>query len=299
MGKIFLFLFNMIKIILILFIIYILCVMNNKIMKPIEYIKDKTKIMSVYRGVQTELLGFVKNYVIEQMKLLQLQVTEQHFTRNINNKDYKFSNIIGINPNAKAPYILLGAHIDSPQIEGCESTIDAVTSISIILEITKKLLKKNPKLPIMLLFVDGEEAIDGSWKESNTLSGSSYFVNNYNLELIDKVYILDIIGGDISKNKIAAFENNPKSHDDVRKLYEINKKYNKLIFRNPDVFISDVIIIDDHVPFKNKNKYTLDIIPYQFPKSHHTLDDNYNNVNWEYVEIFHNVFYEFLENTIK
>lgn len=273
--------------------------MNYRIIRPIEYIKDKTKIMSVHRGVQTELLGFVKNYVIEQMDLIQLQVTEQHFTRNINNKDYKFSNIIGINPNAKAPYILLGAHIDSPQIEGCESTIDAVTSISIILEVTKNLLKNNPNLPIILLFVDGEEAIDGSWQESNTLSGSNYFVNNYNLDLIDKVYILDLIGADISNNKIAAFQNNPKSHDDIKKLYEINKKYNKLIFRNLDEFISDEIIIDDHVPFKNKNKYTLDIIPYRFPKSHHTLDDNYNNVNWEYVEIFYNVFYEFLENTIK
>ena len=133
----------MIKIILILFIIYILYEINNRIFKSIEYIKDKTKIMSVYREVQTELLGFVKNYVIEQMKILQLEVSEQHFTRNINNKDYKFSNIIGINPNAKAPYILLGAHIDSPQIEGCESTLDAVTSISVILEVAKNLLKKN------------------------------------------------------------------------------------------------------------------------------------------------------------
>jgi len=287
------------KIILILFIIYILCLINNRIIKPIEYIKDTTKIMSVYRAVQTELLGFVKNYVIEKMKKLQLQITEQHFSRNIKNKDYKFSNIIGINPNAKAPYILLVAHIDSPRIDGCESTIDAVTSISIILELTKNLLKKNPKLPIMLLFVDGEEAIDGSWEESNTLSGSSYFVNNYNLDLIDKVYVLDLIGGDISMNKIAAFENNPKSHDDIRKLYEINKKYNKLIFINPAKFISDKNIKDDHVPFINKNKYVLDIIPYKFPNSHHTLEDNYNNVNWEYVEIFYNVFYEFLENTIK
>jgi len=286
------------KIILILFIIYILCLINNRIIKPIEYIKDTTKIMSVYRAVQTELLGFVKNYVIEKMKKLQLQITEQHFSRNIKNKDYKFSNIIGINPNAKAPYILLVAHIDSPRIDGCESTIDAVTSISIILELTKNLLKKNPKLPIMLLFVDGEEAIDGSWEESNTLSGSSYFVNNYNLDLIDKVYVLDLIGGDISMNKIAAFENNPKSHDDIRKLYEINKKYNKLIFINPAKFISDKNIKDDHVPFINKNKYVLDIIPYKFPNSHHTLEDNYNNVNWEYVEIFYNVFYEFLENTI-
>jgi hypothetical protein len=289
----------MIKIFLILLIIYILYEINNKIIKPIEYIKDTTKIMSVYGPVESELLGFVKNYVIEEMETLELDVTEQHFTRNINNKDYKFSNIIGINPNAKAPYILIGAHIDSPQIEGCESTIDAVTSISIILEITKNLLKKNPNLPIMLLFVDGEEAIDGPWKESNSLSGSKYFVNNYDLNLIDKVYILDLIGGDISMNKIAAFQNNPKSHDDIKKLYEINKKYNELIFINPETFISDKIIEDDHLPFKNKDKYVLDLIPYEFPKTHHTLDDNYNNVNWKYVEIFYNVFYEFLENTIK
>lgn len=288
---------NIILLILIIILSYIYIFNQVETMEniedPIISIKDFVKKISVYRPVESKNLISVKKLVKSKMEELNLKTTEQFFTRNINNKEYKFSNLIGINPNAKAPYLLLGAHIDSPQIDGCESTIDAVTSIAIILELVKNLLKKNPNLPIMILFVDGEEAIDGHWSSNNTLSGSNYFVNNFNLNLIDKVYIFDLIGGDLEKNKLAAFKNNPGSFKDFEKLYSLNLKYNKQIFINPNVFVASNSIEDDHVPFKNKNKYAVDIIPYTFPDSHHNLKDNYNNVNWEYVEIFYNVFYDF------
>jgi hypothetical protein len=148
----------------------------------------------------------------------------------------------------------------------------------------------------MILFIDGEEAIDGPWANENTLSGSKYFTNNFNLDLINKVYIFDLICGDIEKNKIEGFNNNPDTFDDMKKLANINSFYKDKIFIDPDIFISNKTITDDHAPFKEKGKYALNLIPYTFPNNHHTLEDNYKNVNWNYVTVFYNVLYNFMIN---
>jgi hypothetical protein len=261
----------------------------------ITFIKNFTKNISVYRPVGSKELANVKTMVINEMKKIGLDTQVQSFTRTINNKKYSFSNLIGKNTNVHEKFITIGVHIDSPQIEGCESTLDAATGISIALELARKILSKDPLYPIMLVFFDGEEAIDGPWNSDNSLSGSRYFVNNYDLSFIERVYIFDLIGGDFNKNKIAGFANNPVTHYDIEKLAEINEKYDNQIFINPSKYISTKTIEDDHVPFSEKNKYSLNLIPYTFPDSHHTLKDNYNNVNWKYVETFYKVFYEFLD----
>jgi hypothetical protein len=75
---------------------------------------------------------------------------------------------------------------------------------------------------------------------------------------------------------------------------------NKRIFVDPNLSISYSIIKDDSVPFYNKNIPVLDLIPPLFPSSHHTIQDNYQNVNWTYVEIFYNVMYNYLlKNPVK
>lgn len=255
-------------------------------------IMNFTKQISINRFIGSENLKKIKNIVINEMNKY-LEVTIQSFDKTIRNKTYNFSNLVGINKNAKPPYILLIAHIDSIPI--FESTIDSCTSIAIILELVKNLLNKNPNYPIMVLFTDGEEAIDGIWDDDNILPGSKYFVNNFDLTLIDKSYVFDLIGGDFEINKISCFENNVKSKDDLIALYNINLKYKKQIFINPNEFISSKNIKDDHLPFIEKGKYVVNLIPYKFPVTHHTLNDNYANVNWEYVFLFYNILYDFLQ----
>ena len=281
-------------IILTLFVVYL----YHKIKyNSLNAIKNTTQMISQYRPVQSNGLRNVKNIVTNIMNSMKLTVTEQYFIKNIKYYNYTFSNLIAINPNAKPPYILLGAHIDSPQIEGSTSAIDAATSIAIILELYKNLLVQNPYIPIMIVFFDGEEAIDGKWANYNTLSGSTYFVNNMNYN-ISRAYIFDLIGGDISNNKIAQFYNNMATYSDIKMLSDINKKYDNIIFMDPDVFVSQNTIIDDHTPFIRNNIYALNLIPYKFPTTHHRLEDNYDNVNWEYVDVFYKVMYEFLKNTV-
>ena len=104
-----------------------------------------------------------------------------------------------------------------------------------------------------------------------------------------------MIGGDLKENKIAQFKNNPATSSDLEVLSRLNEKYEEQIFINPSSFVSDKDIQDDHVPFIEKKKYALNLIPYKFPKNHHTLEDKYENVNWKYVEIFYRVFFDFLK----
>ena len=255
-------------------------------MSNIKYI---TKKISINRPIESENLSKVKKYVMNEMKKLNLNVEEQKFTQ----RGHTFSNIIGVNDFSNPrEYVLLCAHIDS--IKDIDGSIDSATSIAIILELAQRLLLEDPRYPLIITFFDGEEAVDGPWSKDNTLFGSRYFVDNLKYT-IKEAYVLDLIGGDF-KNKIALFSNNKYSYRHIKEFYNINKKYDKLIFENPDEYVSDKIIEDDHLPFLEKNINYVHLMPYNFPDSHHTTNDNYLNVNWEYVDIFTEVLYEKLLN---
>ena len=280
----------MLIILIILLFLFLLFINNNERFSDINNIKNITKKISINRPIESENLKIVKNIVFNEIKEIGLSVEEQKFTKN----NHQFSNIVAINKlENNCKYILLSAHIDSIK-DNIESTIDSATAIAIILDLTKKLLKTNPKYPLIIVFFDGEEAVDGSWSKDNSLFGSRYFVENlkYNIEC---AYVLDLIGGNF-KNKIAAFSNNIKSKPIIKELYELNKKYTNIIFENPEEFISNKIIEDDHLPFKENNINYVHLIPYNLPDSHHSINDNYNNVNWEYIDIFTDILHKKLSN---
>ncbi len=286
-------------VILIFFLFYIdINVENFNNLLDLNNIKRITKEVSINRPVGSVNLNKVKKFVMNELNTISnLNIEEQKFVRNIKGKNYNFSNIIAKNKNVNDNYIILGCHIDGPQLnEAIEAATDAASCVGLIIEITKKLLINNPNYPIMIVFFDGEEAVDGEWSDINTLSGSTYFVNNFNKN-IKFLMIFDLIGGDINKNKIYHFGNNNKIY--MKQLSEINKSLNyKQIFVNPDYEISDIGVINDYTPFINKypNLKGLNLIPSKFPDNHHNINDNYNNLNWEYIEIFSNVIYEFLQS---
>jgi len=259
----------------------------------INNIKDLTKVISIPRQVGSSNLQVVKDLVINKLKELNLITQEQKFTETIKNTSFNFSNIIAYNPKATKKYILLAAHIDSCPIDNFEGAIDSASSIAIILELAKNLLEINPSYPLMILFFDGEEALQGEWRTDNTLIGSKYFVNNYDISQIDQLYLLDLIGGNI-ENKFYAFQNNILSYEQIKRLSDINKKYNFDIFINPSLKVEQKEIQDDHIAFQNKGIKYLHLIPTPFPNQHHKIIDNYENLNWKYIEVFTKVLFEYL-----
>jgi len=260
----------------------------------INNIKQTTKDISIYRPIESPNLFKVKKYIIDKLNELGLSTSLQSFKQTIQNKSYNFSNIISYNKNLSKKYILLGAHIDSPNIEGSESAIDSASSIAIILELARCILNVDKDYPLLIVFFDGEEAIDGPWSSDNTLIGSTYFANNYDLSKIEIVYILDLIGGSIEDNKIFHYLENPNSFSIIKKLNKINQKYSKNIFVNPEIKSSNKIMEDDHIPFKNKGIKYINFIPPIYPNTHHTINDTFENLNWEYIELFSRVFLEYL-----
>jgi hypothetical protein len=258
----------------------------------LDNIKTLTKTISINRPIESTNLKNIKMYVLNKLKEIGLKIVMQEFTQIIKNKTYVFSNLIAYNTNSINKYILLGAHIDS--IENCNGAIDSASSIAIILELARCILKYKPNYPLMIVFFDGEEAIDGKWSKDNTLIGSKYFVNNYDTTNIECLYLLDLIGGSINDNKIVAFCNNPKSYNKIKKMHEINKSYDQEIFINPDMKVSYKNIDDDHIPFAEKGIDNLNFIPDVFPFQHHKISDKYENLNWTYIDIFTKVFYEYL-----
>jgi hypothetical protein len=263
----------------------------------INNIKQTTKDISIYRPIESPNLIKVKNYIMNKLSELGLNTSLQYFTQTIRNKSYNFSNIISYNKNINnlsKKHILLGAHIDSPNIEGSESAVDSASSIGTILELVRCILQIDKDYPLLIVFFDGEEAIDGQWSSDNTLIGSTYFANNYDLSKIEFVYILDLIGGSIENNKIFHYNENKDSFSIIKKLYEINQKYSKNIFVNPEIESSNRIMQDDHIPFKNKGMKYINFIPPVYPIEHHTINDTFKNLNWEYIELFSKIFFEYL-----
>jgi Zn-dependent M28 family amino/carboxypeptidase len=266
-------------------------------MSALQQIKKITKEISIYRPIGSKNLKHVKQYIMEYAKNIGLHVEEQKFKKKIRGHVYSFSNIIVTNPRSSPPYLMLLAHSDAPMIPGTEAALDSATSIAIILELIRNIIRYDPTYPIMALFVDGEEAIGGEWAKDNTLVGSKYFVEHYDIQHINKVFVFDLLGGDF-KNKIGAFKNNPQSTPEITLLYDINKRFSNQLFIHPEHSFIERIIEDDHIPFMEKGIHYIHIIPHIFPSSHHTIRNLYSNINWKYIDIFYNVFFEFLKKTV-
>jgi Zn-dependent M28 family amino/carboxypeptidase len=260
----------------------------------IDNIKILTKQISIPRPIESENLNKVKQLVILKLKELNLITKEQKFNQIVRSKAYNFSNIIAYNQEASKKYILLAAHIDTCNIDNFEGAIDSASSIAIILELAKELLKINKNYPLMIVFFDGEEAINGTWANDNTLIGSRYFVNNSDISKIEQLYLLDLIGGSI-ENKFYAYKNNLISNDQIKKLADISTKYKDQLFVYPSINIKENEVQDDHIPFKEKGIKYLHLIPTPFPQQHHQNVDTYNNLNWEYIDIFTNTLFEYLK----
>jgi hypothetical protein len=258
-------------------------------------IKDLTKQISIPRQIGSKNLQLVKEIVFSKLKELNLITEEQKFSQTVRSTSYNFSNIIAYNPKASKKFILLAAHIDSCQIDNFEGAIDSASSIAIIIELAKNLLKINPNYPLMIVFFDGEEAINGQWSNDNSLIGSKYFVNNYDISQIEQLYLLDLIGGNL-ENKFYAYKNNPISNDQIKKLADINTKYKDQLFVYPSLNIKENEVQDDHIPFKEKGIKYLHLIPSPFPKQHHKDIDTYENLNWDYIETFTKVLFEYLSH---
>jgi len=178
----------------------------------------------------------------------------------------------------------------------CPAATDAITAVGVIIELARQLLSQTPDFNLMVVFFDGEEAIDGKWSNETILSGSTHFVKTLK-HLPSQVYVFDLIGGS-TQDPFLAFSNRPRSFPTMKDLAKINRAIypNTQLFIDPDEKTSDQEVEHDATPFAKQSIPVIDLIPSNFPKNHHTEKDTYENVDWTFVEIFANVVYAHLQN---
>lgn len=151
----------------------------------------------------------VKTFIIDELQQLGWTVTTDKFTARVPSpfKKLPFESIVATpNPNAER-YLVYAAHYDSKYFANDPNFVaatDSAVACAMMLTIAKGLQnylnlrsQQGNDLSILLVFFDGEEAID-NWSASDSIYGARHLAKRWEqanfLEKIDMMVLLDLIG---------------------------------------------------------------------------------------------------------
>lgn len=218
----------------------------------------------------------------------------------------RFTNVIAThNPNAKRR-LVLACHYDSKITpKGFLGATDSAVPCSMMIEIAIALrnhLTTQNDVTLELIFFDGEEAFV-EWSDADSLYGSRHLAEkwqkspwpplastNYNrLDSIDLLFLLDLLGASNPKfyNSVMV----PSTHFNElirieRTLYGYNTYFQPTWTFN--------YVQDDHLPFYRRRVPVLHVIPKPFPTQWHTIEDNYQSLDFDSIEKLARIFAVFV-----
>lgn len=224
-----------------------------------------------------------------------------------------FANIIASSNPQACRQLVLACHYDSKMIDGFLGATDSAVPCAMLLNLSEKFSDsfRKPQLNtetigLKFVFFDGEEAFV-EWTDSDSLYGSRHLAAKWakqsvnrneckspqitnELKRIDMLMVLDLIGS----NDTSFVMYNPK----LRQYYKDLQKYERhylsqqssrpslmganrptIAFRNK--YIPLAFISDDHVPFEKRGVPILSLLAHPFPKVWHTVQDNYNAIDFD------------------
>ncbi|CDO92952.1 unnamed protein product [Kluyveromyces dobzhanskii CBS 2104] len=253
---------------------------------------NKTRVPSS-KGSK-EVQDFVINEFISMNQTWTVEL--QNFEEN----GYNFTNMIfGLGSNDS--YLILAAHYDSKLTpDGFIGGIDSAAPCGILLYlshfiddiITEDAALLDPVLlenftGVKMIFFDGEEAFN-EWTTVDSLYGSRYAAEKWgddgSLVQMELFVLLDLLGGD-EPIKIPNYSKSTRVF--YKTLQKIERKYNKFYGESHKIFensvTSNLRIADDHTPFLERGVNVLHLIPFPFPSSWHTIEDNYRHLDEKHI----------------
>ncbi|KAI4457263.1 glutaminyl-peptide cyclotransferase [Holotrichia oblita] len=234
----------------------------------------------------------VHNYIIKEMKNLGWHVDVDTFQEKTPNMGtLTFRNIITtLNPNAER-YLLLACHYDSKyfknfDFEGAtDSAVPCAMLINLATVMKKELEPLREDVNLKFFFFDGEEAFE-NWSPTDSIYGARHLAEVYenkvrlgsgpsHLERIDMLILLDLIGA-ANPRFFSYFRDTDRWY---LKLIDAERRLKKhgLIKSSSTYFVDRQWysgVEDDHLPFLERGVPVLHLIPSQFPKVWHTINDN-------------------------
>ena len=197
--------------------------------------------------------------------------TQQVFT----SLDHPIINIIGrrdVENGSDVPWIILGAHYDSRLIadrdpnselrsHAVPGANDGASGVAVLLELARVLPKDLP-INVWLVFFDGED--NGNIPGWDWILGSRGFVERLEGKP-DAAIIVDMIG-DSDLNIYYEKNSDPELSKEIWGIAD------NLAYSGQFIPIENHRILDDHIPFLEAGIKAVDIIDFNYPYWHTTMD---------------------------
>lgn len=227
-----------------------------------------------------------QEYISAELKSYGLKVVEDDFTGRTPRGPIPMKNIIGQLAGSLSEIVLIAGHYDTKAIDGFVGANDGGSSAAAVLEMARVMAKTRPEYTLWFTFFDGEEAVvdwSANGGTDNTY-GSRHLASRLDadgtLSRVKAVLLVDMIGDrdlDIRRD----LGSSPWLVDLV---WATSRKTGHGTF-----FLGNEILIeDDHVPFKERGIPAIDIIDFNFGPGNsywHTTQDTLDKVSGESMKV--------------
>lgn len=261
----------------------------------------------------------VQDFIINYFRELnhQWDLEQDSFEENSHN----FTNLVFSNGDAET-YVVFAAHYDSKiEPEGFIGAMDSAVSCGILMymagfidqlcstdnSLIYRALLENC-VGIKFVFFDGEEALD-QWGPDDSIYGAKNLASRWAresiLDRIDLLVLLDLIGSDEHLPIPSYFAGSHLYYEILNQLEDayLSTRPNESKSLDPSnhkfLDYRKLVIEDDHMPFYNAGIDVLHLIPFPFPKTWHTIDDNFQHLSQEEIYKWATLLSDFLIDVVQ
>ena len=231
------------------------------------------------RPAGSQALQRTRDYIKKQLVAAGLTPVEQPFDANTPAGVIHMVNIRATLPGQAqgGARLVIGGHYDTKLSKDFPfvGASDAASSAAFLLELARALKGRTNPLPIELLFLDGEEAVNWNWDDKSTdhTYGSRYYVEQLKktgtVKDVRAFILVDMIG-DRDLGMMREQYSTPWLTDAV---WSAAKR-----LKRPEFLDRITPIEDDHLEFLDAGIASVDIIDLDYPCCWHTADDTLPHV---------------------
>lgn len=218
--------------------------------------------------------------------------SEQVFVNHTPHGSVQFRNLLAEIPGTSGKYILFGAHYDTKRfsfIKNFQGANDGASGVAALLSMISALNSYPKPLPVgfKFIFFDGEECVH-SYEPNDGLHGSRHFVKHLQKSNLWKqcraMILLDMIG---DKELTITLPRNTTR--------QLANRLLKIATRNgygANVRLSEMEILDDHVPFLEAGIPAINLIDFHYGPENaywHTAEDSLDKISAQSIAITANL----------
>ena len=237
------------------------------------------------------------DWIIKELKKFPgMEVEEEVFSCDTPTGNISFRNIIGKISGKSQDHVIVGAHYDTKRCSTFPfaGANDGASGTAALLLIADTLGKIQEKLPytLHLVFFDGEECQE-DYGENDGLHGSKYHAANLHKRKgkCKGMILLDMVG-----DKELCITPPKNSHSSLVALFE---KAVESMDKNSLKGRYNGAILDDHVPFLEKNIPAVDLIDFSYGENNvywHSPEDTMDKISGESIAFASDVTIRMLYN---